>query len=188
MRTFRRNTAVTHSHPTPAYLFVYTTPDDPRAAPLLAGLRDEYLNRYRDLVAQHTGPNELEKYDPELFSPAAGGNFVLLLEQGQAIAGGAFKRHPDPGTAEIKRMWTHPQRRRQGLAARVLHELEAQAARQGYQRIYLTTGSRQPEAIQLYLNLGYTALVDLSTITTVRIGLPFVKRLAPLATPESDPT
>ena len=113
---------------------------------------------------------------------------MLLLEQGQAIAGGAFKRHPDPGTAEIKRMWTHPQRRRQGLAARVLHELEAQAARQGYERIYLTTGSRQPEAIQLYLNLGYTALVDLSTVTTVRIGLPFVKRLASLDTPESEAT
>lgn len=179
---------MTHSHPTPAYLFVYTTPDDPRAAPLLAGLRDEYLNRYRDLVAQHTGPNELEKYEAALFSPAAGGNFLLLLDQGQVIAGGAFKRHPDPDTAEIKRMWTHPQHRRQGLAARVLHELEAQAARQGYQRIYLTTGSRQPEAIQLYLNLGYTALADLSAITTVRIGLPFVKRLAPLDTPESDPT
>ena len=179
---------MTHSHPTPAYLFVYTTPDDPRAAPLLAGLRDEYLNRYRDLVAQHTGPNELEKYEAALFSPAAGGNFLLLLDQGQVIAGGAFKRHPDPDTAEIKRMWTHPQHRRQGLAARVLHELEAQAARQGYQRIYLTTGSRQPEAIQLYLNLGYTALADLSAITTVRIGLPVVKRLAPLDTPESDPT
>lgn len=179
---------MTQSHPNPAQLFVYMTPDDPRAAPLIAGLREEYLTRYRDLVAQHTGPNELEKYEPELFSPAAGGNFVLLLEQGQAIAGGAFKRHPDPGTAEIKRMWTHPQRRRQGLAARVLHELEAQAARQGYERIYLTTGSRQPEAIQLYLNLGYTALVDLSTVTTVRIGLPFVKRLASLDTPESEAT
>ena len=169
--------------PDQAQRFFYTTPDDPRAEPLIVGLREEYLSRYRDLVARHTGPNELEKYEPALFSPAAGGNFVLLLEQGQTIAGGAFKRHPDPDTAEIKRMWTHPARRRQGLAARVLHELEAQAVRQGYQRAYLTTGSRQPEAIELYLNLGYTALVDLSTVTTLRIGLPFVKRLAPPGRP-----
>jgi len=170
-----------------AYHFIYTTPDDPRAEPLTAGLRDEYATRYHDLAAQRTEPDEMEKYAPAQFSPAAGGNFVLLLDDGQAIAGGAFKRHPDPDTAEIKRVWTHPDRRRQGLAARVMHELEAQAARQGYRQLYLTTGSRQPEAIQLYLSLGYTALENLANITTVRIGLPFVKRLATPDTTESDP-
>ncbi|AOY94494.1 hypothetical protein BKK79_21350 [Cupriavidus sp. USMAA2-4] len=163
--------------PAPSYRFVYTTPDDPLAEPLLAGLSEEYASRYRELAAQRTEPHEMEKYAPALFSPAAGGNFLLLLDQGQAIAGGAFKRHADADTAEIKRVWTHPQRRRQGLAARVMHELERQAARQGYRHLYLTTGSRQPEAIQLYLNLGYTALEDLAAVTTVRIGLPFVKRL-----------
>lgn len=167
--------------------FVYTTPDDPRAEPLIAGLRTEYATRYRELIAQYTGPNELEKYAAELFTPADGGNFVLLLEHGQAIAGGAFKRHPDPGTAEIKRVWTDPQRRRQGLAARVMHELEAQAVRQGYRRLYLTTGSRQPEAIQLYLNLGYTPLEDLvAAVATVRPGIPFVKRLVSPDTQEPD--
>ena len=85
-------------------------------------------------------------------------------------------------------MWTHPQRRRQGLAVRVMHELEAQAARQGYRRLYLTTGSRQPEAIQLYLSLGFTAQEDLAKVTTVRIGLPFVKRLAPADMTPSEPT
>ena len=48
---------MTQPHPNPAQLFVYMTPDDPRAAPLIAGLREEYLTRYRDLAAQHTGPN-----------------------------------------------------------------------------------------------------------------------------------
>ncbi len=167
--------------PVQADQFVYTTPDDPRAAPLIDGLRDEYATRYRELLAMRTEPNEMDKYESALFSPVAGGNFVLLIQDGQAIAGGAFKRHPDPGTAEIKRVWTHPDHRRQGLAARVMHELEAQAARQGYQRLYLTTGSRQPEAIRLYLSLGYTALEDVTTLSTstVQIGLPFVKRLVP---------
>ena len=67
-------------------------------------------------------------------------------------------------------------------------ELEAQAARQGYRRLYLTTGSRQPEAIQLYLSLGFTAQEDLAKVTTVRIGLPFVKRLAPADMTPSEPT
>ena len=171
-----------------AFRFVYTTPDDPLAEPLTAGLREEYATRYREFLVQRTGPDEMEKYAPEVFAPAAGGNFVLLLDHDQVIAGGAFKRHPDPGTAEIKRMWTHPQRRRQGLAVRVMHELEAQAARQGYRRLYLTTGSRQPEAIQLYLSLGFTAQEDLAKVTTVRIGLPFVKRLAPAELTPSEPT
>lgn len=166
--------------------FAYTTPEDPRAEPLTAGLRDEYATRYREIAAQRAVADEMEKYAPGLFTPAAGGCFVLLLENGHAIAGGAFKRHADPGTAEIKRVWTHPERRRQGLAARVMLELETQAARQGYRQLYLTTGSRQPEAIQLYLSLGYTALGDLATITSVRIGLPFVKRLAPRNTAETE--
>ena len=170
-----------------AQRFVYTTPEDPRAEPLIAGLREEYAHRYRDLIAQRTGPDEMEKYAPELFTPAAGGNFVLLLDHGQTIAGGAFKRHPDPGTAEIKRVWVDPQRRRQGLAARVMQELEAQAVRQGYGRLYLTTGSQQPEAIGLYLSLGYTALEDLAAVTTVRIGLPFVKQLDLLGAPRPEP-
>lgn len=77
------NTAVTQVNPSnQGTEFVYTTPDDPRAAPLIAALREEYLTRYHDLAAQYTGPNELDKYPAELFSPAAGGNFVLLLENG----------------------------------------------------------------------------------------------------------
>ncbi|SCU80231.1 Acetyltransferase, N-acetylglutamate synthase [Cupriavidus necator] len=174
---------MTHREPSlQAGQFVYTTPDDPRAAPVIDGLRNEYASRYHalaGLAARSTEPNEMDKYASALFSPEAGGNFVLLIQDGQAIAGGAFKRHLDAGTAEIKRVWTHPERRRQGLAARVMHELEAQAVRQGYQRLYLTTGSRQPEAIQLYLGLGYTALEDVTALSTVRTGLPFVKRLVP---------
>ena len=40
-------------------------------------------------------------------------------------------------------------------------ELEAEAARRGIQTIVLTTGARQPEAVALYLSLGYSPLFDL---------------------------
>jgi GNAT superfamily N-acetyltransferase len=68
------------------------------------------------------------------------------------------RRHPDPGTTEFKRIWASRDHRRQGLARRVLAELEAQAVRQGYTRVYLGTGPRQPEAVALYQTSGYTLL------------------------------
>ncbi|WP_456847294.1 GNAT family N-acetyltransferase, partial [Cellulomonas sp. P5_C6] len=50
--------------------------------------------------------------------------------------------------------------RRQGLSRRVLAELETRAVAAGYQRLYLTTGPRQPEAAALYLATGFTPLFD----------------------------
>jgi hypothetical protein len=40
-------------------------------------------------------------------------------------------------------------------------ELEAEAARRGVASVVLTTGARQPEAVALYLSLGYSPLFDL---------------------------
>jgi GNAT superfamily N-acetyltransferase len=51
---------------------------------------------------------------------------------------------------ELKRIWTDSSLRRQGLARRVLVELEAEARRRGYTRVFLGTGPRQPEATALY--------------------------------------
>ena len=157
--------------------FVYTTPLDPLARPLVEELSYEYETRYGDFYEREGGPREMEKYPAELFSPPAGGNCVLLLRNGEAIGGGAFKRHPDPGTAELKRVWAHSALRRQGLARRVVQELEAQALRQGYTRIFLTTGFRQPEAVALYLGQGYAALFDRAAPEGTYRSLPFEKIL-----------
>ncbi|PIF25518.1 acetyltransferase (GNAT) family protein [Acidovorax sp. 56] len=159
-------------------LFVYTTPLDPLAQPLVQELTHEYDSRYGEFYQQDGSPREMEKYPPQLFAPAQGGNFVLLLRRGQAVAGGAFKRYDDD-TAELKRMWTHSQWRRQGLACKVMAELEAQVQRQGYRRIYLTTGFRQPEAVGLYQGLGYSALFDVAAPAGTYRSLPFEKRLSP---------
>jgi hypothetical protein len=59
----------------------------------------------------------------------------------------------------------------------VLEELEVQAHRQGYKRVYLTTGFRQPEAKELYLRNGYTALFDVSTDPEIYGTLPFEKNI-----------
>lgn len=156
--------------------FLYTSPTDPRARPLLEELLVEYQARYGTFFDAEGAKAELNRYAPDVFEPPHG-NFLLLLRDGVAIAGGAFMRHAED-TAEFKRIWTDGRLRRQGLARKVLVELEEQAVRQGYTRAYLTTGFRQPEAVGLYLTSGYTALFD-TTVNPEELKrpLPFEKAL-----------
>lgn len=158
--------------------FLYTSVNDPLAQPLFDGLEQEYEHRYADVQGRigGTAREELLRYPAEAFVAPVGA-FVLLLRDGQAISGGAFMPHRDPDTAEFKRIWTLPGLRRQGIARRVLQELEEQARRQGYHRVFLTTGFRQPEAVGLYLTHGYTALFDLQADPETVAHLPFEKHL-----------
>ncbi len=163
--------------------FLYTSVLDPLAQPLLDELLFEYDSRYGTFFNAEGAKAELSKYPPEAFSPPYG-NFLLLLRDGKAIGGGAFMRHDDD-TAEFKRVWTHSAHRRQGLAKKVLVELERQAIRQGYARIYLTTGFRQPEAVGLYLSNGYRALFDTTADPHTIKSLPFEKWLSVAPTASS---
>lgn len=157
--------------------FLYTSTTDPLARPLLDELHHEYQTRYGTFFNAEGAAAEMNRYPAEAFAPPHG-NFLLLIREGAAIAGGAFKRYSED-TAEFKRIWTDARFRRQGLARKVLAELEAQALRQGYARVYLTTGFRQPEAVGLYLTNGYTALYDTSVDPeTLKRSLPFEKHLA----------
>jgi GNAT superfamily N-acetyltransferase len=143
---------------------------DPLVVPLLEDLTQEYTARYGRLR------EDLFTYPAERFAPPDGG-FIVLVEDGQPVAGGAFQRYSSD-TAELKRIWTHQEHRRRGLAARVVAELEKEIAGLGYARVFLTTGPRQPEAKGLYLAAGYTPLfvVDADTSEWQR-PLPFEKVL-----------
>jgi GNAT superfamily N-acetyltransferase len=154
---------------------VFSSPLDPRAKPLIEDLIFEYDNRYGDLFDRDGAVAELNRYPPEAFAPP-GGNFLLLIRDGETIAGGAFRRYDDV-TAEVKRVWTRRDLRRQGLSKWLLVALESQAIAQGYLRFYLTTGFRQPEAKNLYLTNGYTPLFDIDGDLEAIRHLAFEKRL-----------
>ncbi|MGA6228137.1 GNAT family N-acetyltransferase [Streptomyces umbrinus] len=150
---------------------VQVTVCDPRVRPLLRELGDEYSTRYgKDAHA------ELARYPDEEFTRPHGGVLLLVLERGDPVAGGAFRRY-DATTAELKRIWTHSAHRRRGLARLVVAELEHEARARGYRRVYLTTGPRQPEARGLYLATGYTPLFDTSANPESIGPLPFEKHL-----------
>ncbi|WP_345749216.1 GNAT family N-acetyltransferase [Streptomyces sp. ODS28] len=148
-----------------------TTPHDPLARPLLEELSREYRTRYGSDA-------DLRRYPAAEFAPPDGMFLLLLDSGGQAVAGGAYRRY-DAETAELKRIWTHSEHRRRGLARRVLRALEREAARRGYRRMWLTTGPRQPEAKGLYLAAGYRPLFDLSAEPESLRKLPFEKHLDP---------
>jgi GNAT superfamily N-acetyltransferase len=163
--------------------------DDPVLRPLIDDLARDYDARYGPTDGIPSSA-ELTRYPVEAFAPERGGAFLALLEpaaEGPAllVAGGALKRG-GPGAdgrplGEVKRMWVHPERRRRGLAGRVLALLEARAAALGYTGLELTTGARQPEAVALYLRHGWRPDFDPAVPQDVSAYLRFTKPAPPPA-------
>ena len=133
--------------------FVSATHDDLLAQPLLAGLADEYAQRYGGTPARHM--DWLPVPAAELAPPDGG--LLIGLVNDSPVTGGAFRRH-DAQTAELKRIWTDRDHRSRGYARALLAQLEAETAVRGYRRLYLVTGNRQPEAVALYDATGYTRI------------------------------
>ena len=148
-------------------------PGDPALAPLLSDLVVEYGTRYG-----RPSPNtQLTEVPATDFLPPEG-LFIVLVEDGVTVAGGAIRRY-DEKTAEVKRVWTAHRHRRRGLALRVMAELEAAAVELGYLRVHLTTGPRQAEARNLYLAGGYIPRFDQSADPETIGPLAFAKELVP---------
>jgi ribosomal protein S18 acetylase RimI-like enzyme len=96
---------------------------------------------------------------PFSFSEATSDRAIFLIAclDGEPIGCGAI-RHLDDDTAEVKRLYVAPPGRRQGIARRVLAELERHAVAFGYQALRLETGILQPEAQRLYESCGYRSI------------------------------
>ena len=79
---------------------------------------------------------------------------VVAYKDNDPVGCGAIKEY-SPTTLEVKRMYTAPEHRGQGIATEVLTELESWAAELEYEKCILETGKKQPEAIRLYEKNGY---------------------------------
>ncbi len=141
--------------------FVDVGQDDELAQPLIAELAVEYATRYD--ATEERVLTWLRGHPAAEFAPPSGGMLIGLLDD-VPVTGGAFCRFGlDDGysdTAELKRIWTDRRHRQRGYGRVLLAELEARVAAQGYRRIYLTTGTRQPEAEALYAAAGYVRLAQ----------------------------
>lgn len=146
------------------------SPEAAELQPIISGLFGEYEARYGDYFSRDAEVELTEWYLPPQ------GLFIVLERDGEIIATGAYKPF-DEYTAEIKRIWTHSSLRKQGVAQRVMRELESRAQLAGYSHIFLTTGFRQPEAVKLYLSLGYQPQFDIHRNPEEYSVAPFDGRL-----------
>ena len=101
---------------------------------------------------------------------------VVLYDGNTAIACGAIKPF-DEQSMEVKRMFTSPGYRGQGLAGKVLATLEQWAGELGYTRCVLETGKRQQEAIALYVKSGYHITLNYGQYTGIENSVCFEKLL-----------
>jgi ribosomal protein S18 acetylase RimI-like enzyme len=127
--------------------------DDTAARDLVAAMEAWIGERFGPQDPDRTSTIGLEEMAPP------GGAFVVLYEDGEAVAGGGLRRLGDD-VAEIKRMFVVPAARGRGLGRRVLDELEAAAAELGYRRLRLDTAQSMTTAIALYRGAGYRDIPD----------------------------
>jgi putative acetyltransferase len=83
--------------------------------------------------------------------------FVARDASGAALGMAALVAKAD-GTAELKRMFVHPDARGRGLADGLLRAAEAEAVRAGIVTLRLETGPLQHAAIALYESRGYARI------------------------------
>lgn len=79
---------------------------------------------------------------------------LTLSYRGKVIACGALKPFPNQ-SAEVKRMYTLPEFRGYGIATQILNALKEWAIEDGFTKLNLETGLKQPEALSLYRRCGF---------------------------------
>jgi GNAT superfamily N-acetyltransferase len=122
--------------------------EDDRAKDLEVALISEMDRRYR---SGGPGPVVSDGFDPP------DGYFVLALLDDRPVGCGGFRRIGH-AKAEIKRMYVDPSVRGKGVGRQILQHLEERALAAGYLESWLEAGSLQPEAISLYVSIGYGAV------------------------------
>lgn len=101
---------------------------------------------------------------------------LVAYEEDLPVACGAIKEFDDH-SAEVKRMYTHPDHRKKGIASAVLAELEQWAEELGLQRCVLETGKNQPEAIAMYHRCGYQRIPNYGQYVGIDNSVCFEKRV-----------
>jgi GNAT superfamily N-acetyltransferase len=113
---------------------------------------------FADIATRYPGwnPGNSQSVEPAELAPPTGIWLVAYLNNTAIGCGGL--QALDPHTAEIRRIFIATSVRGQGIGRALLAELEGHARRLGYQRLRLTTGDQQPEALDLFRSTGYAEI------------------------------
>ena len=148
----------------------FTNGEDPRFIELCR-LLDRSLD---EAVGGHTQREEYDQYNgvDETFRAA------LFLDKDISVACGSYKPL-SADTAEIKRVFTREDFRGQGLAAKIIGELEKDAASNGYRFLVLETGKPLTAAIRLYEKLGYERIPNYGQYSCMPLSICMRKEIGP---------
>ncbi len=127
--------------------FVVVEPENRDLRALIDRLDDELKARY-----PHETIYVVDFSDPKVREMT----FVVAYAGDKPVGcGGLRPLDPDSSVMELKRFYVDPDTRKQGIANRMLLDLEQKARAAGCREIRLETGIKQPEAIALYEKHGY---------------------------------
>ena len=101
---------------------------------------------------------------------------IVAYDDDEPVGCGAIKEY-EPGTMEVKRMYTSPHGRGKGVASKILSALEKWTVESGFKRCILETGVKQLEAIGLYHKNGYTQIPNYGPYAEADNSLCFEKEL-----------
>jgi len=143
-----------------------TSTNNPDFIELVKLLDAELAERDGDDHAFYDQYNKISKLD----------YVVVLYQDDDPVSCGAIKEF-DSLSVEVKRMFTLPECRGQGMAKIVLADLEKWAKELSYSKCVLETGKRQPEAIALYEKNGYNKIPNYGQYIGIENSVCFEKQL-----------
>ncbi len=103
--------------------------------------------------------------------------YALVAFDGDKPVGTGAIREYSPDTMEVKRMFVLPNRRGEGIASTVLSELERWTRELGFKKCILETGSKLPEAVNLYKKRGYSVIPNYGQYEGIKDSICFEKLL-----------
>ncbi|MFF4039523.1 GNAT family N-acetyltransferase [Streptomyces sp. NPDC001816] len=150
--------------------------DHPDAVKLNDEVQAEYHLRYGD-------GGDATVLDAADFAPPRGAYLIAYDEHDRPVATGGWRSQDrneegnEDGDAELKRMFVVEAMRGRGLARRILAVLEEDARAAGRVRMVLETGTKQPEAVALYISSGYEPCAKFGYYRHYEESLCYAKQL-----------
>jgi putative acetyltransferase len=136
-------------------------PDSPGALGLPALLTAYHLRTEAEKGVPVSGVDALPaRYRTEITDPrsAFADDVVLVARHGNRAAGCVVVTAPAAGRSEIKRLWTVPELRGEGIASTLIETALAHAAGDGADTVALSVWSWRLGAIGLYERLGFAVV------------------------------
>ncbi len=140
------------------------------ARELLTELARDFKNKYGKESPYSLAEKDLQTDRSALLVARVGGKpagCVILypLSEGQ------------PEVGEARQLYVRPEFRGRGLSYAVMRKLEETAQTNGYTLLRLVTGLKEPEAIHLFLKLGYSRIPRYTKYIDRPLSACFEKKL-----------